>query len=239
MDHRRGCCWQILQIWGYCRKGHPICDHKPPVFVWISSTPLIQSRMESHLLQCWKRVIHRMKLICCLAGQSSHIYRKQKAMVNVAGTSSGCFRVEKWSSQGCVLSPYLVDILVETVVQETLDRLKCDLQIYSWQTTTNSTIRWYCFTAKTENKLQEIVNKLDEASRKFSLLINIDKTKLMASYWRELLWYYGARTMASSEIDAISHISALVFLNLSREEKKYTEQTICQASSFEASADKV
>ena len=43
------------------------------------------------------------------------LYRKQLAKVKVAGTLSEWFRVKIGVRQGCVLSPYLFNILVEMV----------------------------------------------------------------------------------------------------------------------------
>jgi len=72
------------------------------------------------------------------------LYRKQLAKVKVAGTLSEWFHVKKGVRQGCVLSPYLFNILAEAEVQELMDRL-------------------------------------DRVSRKYSLLVNVGKTKIMAS----------------------------------------------------------
>ena len=57
------------------------------------------------------------------------LYRKQLAKVKVAGTLSEWFPVKKAVRQGCVLSPYLFNILAEMVMRETLDGFQGGLQI--------------------------------------------------------------------------------------------------------------
>jgi len=55
------------------------------------------------------------------------LYRKQLAKVKVAGTQSQWFRVKKGVRQGCVLFPYLFNILAE--MKANLDGFQGGLQI--------------------------------------------------------------------------------------------------------------
>ena len=57
------------------------------------------------------------------------LYRKQVAKVKVAGTLSEWLHVQKWVLQGCVLSPYLFNILEETMTRETFGGFQSWLQI--------------------------------------------------------------------------------------------------------------
>jgi len=57
------------------------------------------------------------------------LYRKQLAKVKVAGTLSEWFPVKKGVRQGCVLSPYLFNMLAEMVMRETLDEFKVDYKL--------------------------------------------------------------------------------------------------------------
>ena len=57
------------------------------------------------------------------------LYKKQLAKVKVAGILSEWFRVKKGVRQGCVVSPYLFNILSEMVMRETFDGFQGGLQI--------------------------------------------------------------------------------------------------------------
>jgi len=57
------------------------------------------------------------------------LYRKQLAKVKVAGTLSEWFPFKKGVRQGCVLSPYLFNILAKMVMRETLDGFQGGLVI--------------------------------------------------------------------------------------------------------------
>jgi len=117
------------------------------------------------------------------------LYRKQLVKVKVAGTLPEWFRVKKGVHQltitlsvfGCVLSPYLFNILAEMVMRETLDGFQGGLQIGGRMITNLRYADDIILLATSEAELQELVDRLDRISRKYSLLINVDKTKVMAS----------------------------------------------------------
>ena len=102
------------------------------------------------------------------------IYGKQLAKVKVVGTLSEWFHVKKGARQGCVLSP-------EMVMRETLDGFQGGLQIGGQIVTNLCYVDDIILLATSEAALQELVDRLDRVSRKYSLLINVDKTKVMAS----------------------------------------------------------
>ena len=109
------------------------------------------------------------------------LYKKQLAEVKVAGALSEWFRLKKGVRQGCVLSPYLFNILEEIMMKETFDGFQDGLQIGGRMITNLRYADDIILLATSEAELQELVNRLDRVSRKYSLLINVDKTKVMAS----------------------------------------------------------
>ena len=109
------------------------------------------------------------------------LYRKQVAKVKVAGTLSEWLHVQKWVRQGCVLSPYLFNILEETVTRETFGGFQSWLQIGRRMITNLRYADDIILLATSQAELQELVDRLDRVSREYSLLINVDKTDVMAS----------------------------------------------------------
>jgi len=88
------------------------------------------------------------------------LYRKQLAKVKVAGTLSEWFRVKKGVRQGCVLSPYLFNILAETVMRETLDGFQGGLQIGGRMITNLRCADDIILLATLVAELQELVDRL-------------------------------------------------------------------------------
>ena len=101
------------------------------------------------------------------------LYRKQLAKVKVVGTLSEWFRVKKGVRQGCVLSPYLFSILAEMVMRETLHGFQGGPQIGGRMITNFRYADDIILLATWEAELQQLMDCLDGASRKYSLLSNV------------------------------------------------------------------
>jgi len=67
------------------------------------------------------------------------------------------------------------------VIMETLDRFQGVLQIGGRMITNLRYVDDIILLATSEEELQELVDRLDRVSRKYSLLIYVDNTKVMAS----------------------------------------------------------
>ena len=89
------------------------------------------------------------------------LYRKQLAEVKVAGTLSEWFRVKKGVQHGCVLSPYLFNILAEMVMRKSLDGFQGGLQIGGRMITNLRYADDIILLATSEAELQELVDRLD------------------------------------------------------------------------------
>jgi len=103
----------------------------------------------------------------------AELYKKQLAKVKVVETLS------EWSKKG-VLYPYLFNILAEMVTRATFNGFQHGLQIGGRMITNSRHADDIILLATSETELQEL-DRLDRVSRRYSLLINVDKTRVMES----------------------------------------------------------
>jgi len=90
--------------------------------------------------------------------------------------------LRKGSDKLCpVYVGYLFNILAEIVMMETLDGFQGGLQIGGRMITNLRYADDIILLATSKAELQELVDRLDRVSRKCSLLINVNKTKVMAN----------------------------------------------------------
>ena len=75
----------------------------------------------------------------------------------------------------------MFNIVAEIVMRETLDGFQGGLQIGGRMITNLRYADDIILLATSETELQELVDRLDRVSRKYSLHINVDETKVMAS----------------------------------------------------------
>ena len=89
--------------------------------------------------------------------------------------------VKKGGRVACVLCLYLFNILAEMVMRETLDGFQGGLQIGWWMLTNLPYADDIILSATLEAELKELVDHLHWVSHKYSLHVNVDKAKVMAS----------------------------------------------------------
>ena len=100
-----------------------------------------------------------MECPLCLIDLLAKLYVKQLAKVKVAGTLSEWFGVKKGVRQGCVLSPYLLNILAEMVMRKTLNGFQVGLQIGGRIGTNFRYADDIILLATSEAELQELVDR--------------------------------------------------------------------------------
>ena len=156
---------------------HKAREHQQPLYMcFVDFKKAFDSISHDKLWVTMMDMGYPLHLIDLLA----KLYRKQRAKVKVAGTLSEWFSVKKGVRQGSVLSPYLFNILTEMVMRETLDRFQGGVQI-GGRMITNLRYTDDIILLATSEAERQLVDRLDRVSRKYSLLINVDKTKVMAS----------------------------------------------------------
>ena len=112
----------------------------------------------------------------------AELYRQQKAKVKVTDTVSESFHIKKGVRQGCVMSPCFFNIMDEMAIRERLDGFTGGIQIGGQEITNFRHTDDIVLMTQSENKLQELVTRLDNVCRnKYHLHINIDKTQVIAT----------------------------------------------------------
>jgi len=116
------------------------------------------------------------------------LYSKQHAKVKVAGTLSEGFSVKKGVRQGCSFSVLVQHPIAEMVMRENLDGFQGGLRIGGRMVTNLRYADDMILLATSEAELQELVDRLDRVSRKYSLLTNWFKQSITSRHrvWGKL-----------------------------------------------------
>lgn len=136
------------------------------------------------------------------------LYEKQLAKVRAAGTQSQWFHVRKGVRQGCVLSPYLFNIVAEMVMRETLDGYGGGIQIGGRKISNLRYADDIVLLAGSELELQGLVDRLDRVSQRYGLMINIDKTKTMGMDGVACCIKIGGKQV--EQVDAFFYLGSLI-----------------------------
>ena len=108
------------------------------------------------------------------------LYKNQKAAVRVAGVVSDWFRIGKGVRQGCILSPYLFNIVSEMVMRKALHNFQGGITIGGRKISNLRYADDIVLLASSAEELQDLVNRITRAGEEYNLLINSSKTKIMA-----------------------------------------------------------
>ena len=110
----------------------------------------------------------------------SSLYKNQKACVRIAGVLSDWFSIQKGVRQGCILSPYLFNIVSETVMRKALEDYRGGVVIGGRKITNLRYADDIVLLASSVAELQDLVDRVSSAGKEYNLQINATKTKTMA-----------------------------------------------------------
>ena len=111
-----------------------------------------------------------------------NLYAGQEATVGTRHGTTDWFQISKGVCQGCILSPFLVNLYVEYIMRNAgLEEAQAGIKITERNI---KNIRYADDTtlmAESEEELKSLLMKVKEESEKVGLKLNIQKTKNMAS----------------------------------------------------------
>lgn len=119
-------------------------------------------------------------------GFSSHIvdlikslYTDQSASVRTTHGLTVDFRIEQGVRQGCILSPHLFNIYSEVIIRNALEGFEGTVKIGGRIITNLRYADDIVLVGGSMEELQDIVNRVHEASSQAGLYLNTSKTKVM------------------------------------------------------------
>ena len=110
-----------------------------------------------------------------------NVYAGQEVTVRT-GHGTDWFRIGKGVHQGCILSPCLFNLYAEYIMRNAgLDEAQAGIKI-AWRNISN--LRYAddtTFMAESKEEIRNLLMKVKKESKKVGLMLNIQKTKIMAS----------------------------------------------------------
>ena len=114
------------------------------------------------------------------------LYRGQKAAVRVAGVLSDWFSISKGVRQGCVLSPYLFNIIAEMTMREALENFSGGFKIGGRMVNNLRYADDIVIITTTPTELQALLNRIRIAGMKYGLvMMTISLKRAFDSYQKQ------------------------------------------------------
>ena len=110
-----------------------------------------------------------------------NLYAGQEATVRTGHGTTDWFQIGKGLCQGCILSPCLLNLYAEYIMQNAgLDEAEAGIKIAGRNIINLSHSDDTTFMSESEEELKSLLMKVKEESEKAGLKLNIQKTKIMA-----------------------------------------------------------
>ena len=112
----------------------------------------------------------------------SNLYAGQEETVRTGHGTKYWFQIETGVCQGCILSPCLLNLYAEYIMQNArLDEPQAEIKITGRNINNLRYADDTSLTAESEEELKSLLMKVKGESEKAGLKLNIQKTKIMAS----------------------------------------------------------
>jgi len=125
----------------------------------------------------WKVLVDMHGFAKHLVALIQALYENQKSNVRIHGETSGWFQAKQGVRQGCILFPYLFNLMAELLMRKALDGYEKGFKIGEKCITNLRYADDIVLIASTEEKLQDIVNRLHEAATELGMKINGKRLK--------------------------------------------------------------
>ena len=147
-------------------------------FCFIDYTKAFDCVEHNKLWKILKEIGTPDRLTCLLR----NLYAGQKATVRTGHGTTDWFQIGKGVRQGCILSPCLFNLYAEYILRNSgLEETQAGIKIARRNINNLRYADDTTLMAGREEELKSLLMKVKEESRKVSLKLNIQKTKIMAS----------------------------------------------------------
>ena len=110
------------------------------------------------------------------------MYADQEATVRTRHGTTDWFQIGKGAHQGCILSPYLINLYAEYIMRNAgLDDTQAGTKITRRNVNNLRYADDTTLMAESEEELKSLLMKVKDESEKVGLKLNIQKTKIMTS----------------------------------------------------------
>jgi hypothetical protein len=148
-----------------------------------------------------------------------NIYGKSMSAIKMDKKITEYFQTKTGVRQGCILSPYLFNLVLEAIMNTSLKNTEVGIKVAGTQMNNLRFADDIGLLATTIPELQHITTEIDKNSRRFGLQINIDKTKVMAvEKKRNKELHINISGKEVEQVDKFVYLGGLITANGSNEE---------------------